>query len=66
MAAVHCAPEKLRSWIRDGVEIAAINAPELCTVSGPAAAVAELSETAGSKEDRDSDRFTPRMPFIRA
>ena len=42
MAAVHCAPEKLRSWIREGVEVAAINAPELCTVSGPATAVAEL------------------------
>ena len=42
MAAVHCAPEKLRSWIGEGVEVAAINAPELCTVSGPATAVAEL------------------------
>ena len=42
MAAVHCAPEKLRGWIRDGVEIAAINASELCTVSGPTKAVAEL------------------------
>ena len=49
MAAVHCAPEKLRSWIRDGVEIAAINAPELCTVSGPAAAVAELLKRLGSR-----------------
>ena len=28
--------------MRDGVEVAAINAPELCTVSGPAKAVAEL------------------------
>ena len=42
MAAVHCAPEKLRNWIREDVEVAAINAPELCTVSGPATAVAEL------------------------
>src|SRR4029079_16793580 len=42
MAAVHCAPEKLRSWLRKGVEIAAINAPELCTVSGATMAVAEL------------------------
>ena len=50
MAAVHCAPEKLRSWIRDGVEIAAINAPELCTVSGPAAAVAELLKRLEAKK----------------
>ena len=42
MAAVHCGPEKLRNFMRDGVEVAAINAPELCTVSGPAKAVAEL------------------------
>lgn len=42
MAAVHCAPEKLRSWIGEDVEVAAINAPELCTVSGSAPAVAEL------------------------
>ena len=30
------------AWLRDGVEIAAINAPGLCTVSGPVAEVAEL------------------------
>ena len=42
MAAVHCAAEELAAWLRDGVEIAAINAPGLCTVSGPVAEVAEL------------------------
>ena len=50
MAAVHCAPEKLCNWLRDGVEIAAINAPELCTVSGPAAAVAALLKRLEAKK----------------
>ena len=54
MAAVHCAPEKLRSLIREGVEIAAINAPELCTVSGPSGGRRRAVETVGSKQDRVS------------
>lgn len=42
MAAVHCAAEELTRILGSGVEIAAINAPGLCTVSGPATQVAEL------------------------
>ena len=42
MAAVHCSVEELVCWLGDSVEIAAINAPGLCTVSGPAAAVDDL------------------------
>ena len=42
MAAVHCAPEELRGLLEEGVEIAAVNAPGLCTVSGPSAAVSNL------------------------
>lgn len=50
MAAVHCSPEELRKWTGENVEIAAINAPELCTVSGPAGAVAELLKRLETKE----------------
>jgi phthiocerol/phenolphthiocerol synthesis type-I polyketide synthase E len=39
MAAVHLAPSELRSHLPAGVEIAAINAPAVCTVSGPTDAV---------------------------
>ena len=43
MAAVHlCGRRSWRAWLRDGVEIAAVNAPGLCTVSGPGRAVAAL------------------------
>ena len=35
MAVVHLSPEELSSLLPKGVEIAAVNAPELCTVSGP-------------------------------
>lgn len=42
MAAVHLPPAQLRSRLKDGVEIAAENAPSLCTVSGPDAAVQRL------------------------
>jgi acyl transferase domain-containing protein len=42
MAAVHCAADELTGFLRSGVEVAAVNAPGLCTVSGPTAEVAEL------------------------
>ena len=35
MAAVHLSPEELAGLLPKGIEIAAVNAPELCTVSGP-------------------------------
>lgn len=40
MAAVHLPAAELRSRLADGVEIAAINAPGLCTISGPTDALA--------------------------
>ena len=42
MAAVHLASSSLRPQLIDGVEIAAINAPSLCTISGRSEAVAAL------------------------
>jgi acyl transferase domain-containing protein len=42
MAAVHCPAEQVSRWLAEGVSIAGVNAPNLCTVSGPAAAVDEL------------------------
>jgi acyl transferase domain-containing protein len=50
MAAVHGPAEELRKLACEGIEIAAINAPGLCTVSGPAAAVAELLKRLKEKE----------------
>ncbi len=35
MAAVHLAVARLRPRLIDGVEIAAVNGPELCTIAGP-------------------------------
>ncbi|MEP7209269.1 MAG: SDR family NAD(P)-dependent oxidoreductase [Alphaproteobacteria bacterium] len=35
MAAVHLAARNLRPRLTDGVEIAAVNGPDLCTVAGP-------------------------------
>jgi phthiocerol/phenolphthiocerol synthesis type-I polyketide synthase E len=40
MAAVHLPAAELKSRLADGVEIAAINAPGLCTISGPGDALA--------------------------
>lgn len=42
MAAVHLAEDALAGRLGAGVEIAAVNAPGLCTVSGPAEAVESL------------------------
>lgn len=42
MATVHCAAGELTRLLGSGVEIASIDAPGSCTVSGPAAHVAEL------------------------
>jgi phthiocerol/phenolphthiocerol synthesis type-I polyketide synthase E len=44
MAAVHLAGDVLQSRLTPGVEIAALNAPGLCTISGPSAAVAALQQ----------------------
>jgi acyl transferase domain-containing protein len=44
MAAVHLGADALKAWLADGVEIAAVNAPTLCAVSGPAPAVNALLE----------------------
>jgi acyl transferase domain-containing protein len=42
MAAVHLGEGELGRRLNAGVELAAVNAPSLCTVSGPAEAVASL------------------------
>ena len=44
MAAVHLGVAELEHWLGDGVEIAAINTPTLCAVSGPTDAVTRLLE----------------------
>ena len=42
MLAVHCAPEQLRNLLCENVEIAAINAPGLCVLSGSSDDVSEV------------------------
>jgi phthiocerol/phenolphthiocerol synthesis type-I polyketide synthase E len=42
MAAVHLGADALQPWLADGVEIAAVNAPTLCAVSGPKAGIDSL------------------------
>jgi phthiocerol/phenolphthiocerol synthesis type-I polyketide synthase E len=52
MAAVHLPAAELRHWLDGGVDIAAVNAPGLCTITGPAAAItAVLSRLAASDID---------------
>jgi phthiocerol/phenolphthiocerol synthesis type-I polyketide synthase E len=41
MAAVHLPAAELNRWLGDGVEIAAVNAPGLCTITGPAMAITD-------------------------
>lgn len=49
MAGVPLGAAELQHWLEGGeVEIAAVNAPELCTVSGPAAAVEALLARLGA------------------
>lgn len=42
MATVHLAASDLGGWLGAGVEVAAVNAPGLCTVSGPSEAITAL------------------------
>ena len=42
MAAVHLGAAELERWLVDGIEIAAINTPTLCAVSGPTEAISAL------------------------
>jgi acyl transferase domain-containing protein len=42
MAAVHLSATELSRWLGDDLEIAAVNAPALCAVSGPAEAITDL------------------------
>ena len=42
MAAVHLPAAQLSPWLGAGVELAAINTPKLCTISGPVTAVTEI------------------------
>jgi acyl transferase domain-containing protein len=52
MAAVHLSADALQGRLTPGVEIAALNAPGLCTISGPSAAVvALLQQLQGSGVD---------------
>jgi amino acid adenylation domain-containing protein len=42
MAAVHLARHEIAPWLGEGLEIAAVNADRLCTVSGSVGAVADM------------------------
>lgn len=42
MAAVHLGAAEVQRWLKPGVEVAAVNAPALCTLSGPATAIESL------------------------
>ena len=42
MAAVHLPAAELDRWLCGGVEIAAVNTPGLCTITGPATAITEM------------------------
>ncbi|MBW4698403.1 MAG: SDR family NAD(P)-dependent oxidoreductase [Aphanocapsa lilacina HA4352-LM1] len=44
MLAVSLPPEALSALVGDGLALAAVNAPDLCTVSGPEASVAQLQQ----------------------
>ncbi|MGE0158279.1 MAG: SDR family NAD(P)-dependent oxidoreductase [Gemmatimonadales bacterium] len=44
MAAIHLGERELASRLPKSIEIAAVNAPALCTISGPTAGVARTSE----------------------
>ena len=52
MAAVHLGAGEVQRWLEPGVEVAAVNAPGLSTVSGPAPAIkALLARLAGASID---------------
>ncbi len=42
MAAVHLGAKEVERWLQPGVEVAAVNAPSLCTLSGPTQAIESL------------------------
>src|SRR5436190_4708395 len=44
MLAVHLAEAQLERWLSEDISLAAVNAPELCTVSGPIESIQRLSE----------------------
>jgi acyl transferase domain-containing protein len=44
MLVVHLSEEKLKPWLRDGISLAAINAPELSVISGPAGEIGHVTE----------------------
>ena len=50
MMAVHLDEAELAPLLREGLSIAAINAPGLCVVSGPDERIAELEQALGAKE----------------
>ncbi len=43
MLSVGAGAERVAGWLEPGVELAAVNAPDRCTVSGPEAAIEELA-----------------------
>ncbi|HEX7955463.1 MAG TPA: type I polyketide synthase, partial [Pyrinomonadaceae bacterium] len=47
MLAVSLAPAQVRAYLNDDLALAAVNAPQLCVVSGPRAAVDELEQQLG-------------------
>lgn len=66
MAAVHLSEDELRPLLPPDLDLAAVNAPGMCVVSGPAAAVRELeislsARKVGTSRLRTSHAFHSRM-----
>ena len=63
-AAVSCAPEQLRGLLGDCVEIAALNAPQMCVISGETQSVGVLLRQLAMK-NIDAGRCAPPMRSTR-
>ena len=66
MLAVPCNFEDISHWVTEGLSVAAINTPDSCVISGPSAAITQLSDTLqaqsiASKELRTSHAFHSAM-----
>jgi acyl transferase domain-containing protein/thioesterase domain-containing protein len=49
MLAVHLSEEELQPWVREGISLAAVNAPGLSVASGPVEAIERLAEALRAK-----------------
>ena len=64
MAAVHLGSDELKRWLADGIEVAAVNAPGLCTLSGRRRQSNRCSRALPPPASRPA-RCTPRTPSTR-